>query len=311
MTLQEYVINKIDNLLDGPKKPLSKSYNFRCPFCGDSQKSSTKARGHYYLESNSYYCFNCHKSADIFWFLAKIECKPVEQIKLELLSKKLVSSDSFIRKEQSKIGFSKEWTKLENNAIALQFIKKRKIFEAPFIPPKWQLFYDKKYQKVVIPWLYNGKLTFWQMRALYKHQTPKYLNSDVDKHLFGLDNIDHNFKYVFITEGVFDCIFIKNCVVAGGVSFSDKQMELLKKDCPDHKIIWLLNNQNIDTTSKNMSLKLLEQGHSVFIWPKDISTKDVNDYVCKYNDLKKFADTEFLLNNTFQGAMGIIKLKFI
>ena len=40
-------------------------YNFRCPYCGDSQKSKLKARGFIFLKENKliYKCHNCSKGA--------------------------------------------------------------------------------------------------------------------------------------------------------------------------------------------------------------------------------------------------------
>ena len=43
------------------KKKSDFLWNFRCPYCGDSQKSRTKARGFVYRKKNAlfYKCHNC------------------------------------------------------------------------------------------------------------------------------------------------------------------------------------------------------------------------------------------------------------
>ena len=43
------------------KKKKADLYNFRCPYCGDSQKKRNKARGYIFLVKNDYVykCHNC------------------------------------------------------------------------------------------------------------------------------------------------------------------------------------------------------------------------------------------------------------
>ena len=43
------------------KKKKANLYNFRCPYCGDSQKKKSKARGYIFLVKNDYVykCHNC------------------------------------------------------------------------------------------------------------------------------------------------------------------------------------------------------------------------------------------------------------
>ena len=49
--------------LDKFKKVRDNLFNFRCPYCGDSQKSQSKARGYFYRKKNDYFyrCHNCGK----------------------------------------------------------------------------------------------------------------------------------------------------------------------------------------------------------------------------------------------------------
>ena len=47
--------NKIKQTLDDSD---SDKLNFACPYCGDSNKDSSKKRGNFYLSSNTYKCFN-------------------------------------------------------------------------------------------------------------------------------------------------------------------------------------------------------------------------------------------------------------
>lgn len=47
------------------------NYNFRCPYCGDSKKSSRKMRGWIYRKNNvySYFCHNCFESKSLYTFI--------------------------------------------------------------------------------------------------------------------------------------------------------------------------------------------------------------------------------------------------
>jgi transcription elongation factor Elf1 len=50
-------------------------YNFRCPFCNDSQKNKAKARGYVYRKANDYFyrCHNCGKSTTFSKFLQEVD----------------------------------------------------------------------------------------------------------------------------------------------------------------------------------------------------------------------------------------------
>ena len=53
--------------LDRFKKKSNNLYNFRCPYCGDSQKKQSKARGFVYSMKNEYFfkCHNCSKGTTL------------------------------------------------------------------------------------------------------------------------------------------------------------------------------------------------------------------------------------------------------
>ena len=63
--MQSYIdvkyVNIISPYLQQFKKKGDFLWNFRCPYCGDSQKSRTKARGFIYRKKNDlfYKCHNC------------------------------------------------------------------------------------------------------------------------------------------------------------------------------------------------------------------------------------------------------------
>ena len=60
-------------------------YNFRCPFCGDSQKNKTKTRGYVYRKKDSYFymCHNCGASMSFYNFLDKVDPHLLKEYALE------------------------------------------------------------------------------------------------------------------------------------------------------------------------------------------------------------------------------------
>ena len=57
-----YLDTKYISLISGKLQKFKKSnttYNFRCPYCGDSQKNKNRARGYFFQKKGSY-IFKCH-----------------------------------------------------------------------------------------------------------------------------------------------------------------------------------------------------------------------------------------------------------
>ena len=77
------------------KKKNDGLYNFRCPYCGDSQKSKTKARGFIFRKENSmiYKCHNCGVGASFKNFLNQVDSKIHNEYILERYKKKQLEPD--------------------------------------------------------------------------------------------------------------------------------------------------------------------------------------------------------------------------
>ena len=70
-------ISEISARLGLFKKKSDYLYNFRCPHCGDSQKSKLKARGYMYRKKNDMFfkCHNCGMGQNLANFLKFIDPK--------------------------------------------------------------------------------------------------------------------------------------------------------------------------------------------------------------------------------------------
>lgn len=334
--LNSYMGDMIYEYVPGVKRVGSNKLNFKCPLCGDGKKK-TSHRGWFFLDTGSYFCWNAgciaaETGMSGLKFLSLISGKNISDIRSELIKKAGTFSNALqkhdlknmnqnlfndlIESKNSKIEkyiLDKidlgEWTDKLPKFVE-SYITNRKLLKAPFLPNEFKFYYNKKLKRLVIPW--NNE--YYQERTLLKSQwkEEKYkfpVNSE--KPIFGLENIDYNFKYIFLVEGVFDSIWVKNGVAVGSLSLSNHQKELLKQ-YSDFTIIYLPDNQYSDPSSKNKSIKISENNpyQNIFIWPEKLKKfKDINETIIfndKFIDIWK--DEQFLLKYVSNGINAKLAL---
>jgi len=78
-------VNLISSQLQQFKKKNDFLWNFRCPYCGDSQKSRTKARGFIYRKKNDlfYKCHNCGKGTTLGNLIRYLDSKTYDDYIIE------------------------------------------------------------------------------------------------------------------------------------------------------------------------------------------------------------------------------------
>ena len=320
--LYNYTVQKIYEFVPGPKDREQNSLNFRCFYCGDSKKSKFKKRAHIYRgqdNSVSFYCWNCRRTsrgyqliADIMQVTAKDVMKEILYAHKDLNAKSLMqhlyqgdaSSESVSAKIEPKefheVNLKNTWVDLEKSDDALKLIRNRLINQAPFLPKTWRLFFDTETNRIVIPWYKNNKLVYYQLRKIYGNSDRKYMfpsKAEIEhKGLYGLDMIDDSFPYVLFTEGVFDAIFVKNCIAVGGMMPTRYQRDLLEPYLFGKQLVILPDNPWLDKSSKDNLLKLatLRSDLLVYMWKKDCTSKDINDVVVKAKDPNVFANPEVI-----------------
>jgi hypothetical protein len=126
------------------------------------------------------------------------------------------------------------------------------------------------------------------------------------KSVFGLNNIKNILDYLFIFEGPIDSMFVMNGISMAGLQVSDYQRDLLQPFFLFKKI-WILDNQlsNPDVLQKN--IQLINQGETIFIWPKQYSAfKDVNEICCKLK--LDSINPEFFIKNSWSGLEARTRL---
>lgn len=287
--------------------------NLRCPICGDSKKNAMKKRGYYSMEKCSYYCHNCGASMSGQKFLSEISHISPDDIKKEFLKTKyngkFRKSENFTSSNADKthsVLFSyksiikPEW-KNELSENAKNYLNGRKVLSAPYLKDRLYSFFDRQNREyILIPWTINGESAYFQLNDFEKHNKMgmKYIfPKNKDKLLFGLDNIDISIPFIIIVEGVYDSLFLPNCVCCGGKHLSELQYKILKSRFPRHQLVMGLDN---DKPGLLAASKIIEEGKGrsefkFFKWfTKSTKQKDINDYVLSTGDVNIFTDIDYV-----------------
>ena len=320
-------INDLSGRLSQFKKKTDYLFNFRCPHCGDSQKSKTKARAYLYRVKNDMFfkCHNCGQGQNLANFIKFIDPKLYEQYLLERYKKSAPATPKpkFDFKptkftNQTPIDDLKSIKDLPEDHPARLYCVNRKIpekyFDKLFLSDKFMTLVNevkpntykitKDHPRLIIPFYdTTGKVFAFQGRAFGKEQ-PKYLTIKLDENkqkVYGLDKI--NFQQpIYITEGPIDSLFIDNCLAAGGADL------FLKNKIPNENITYIFDNEPRNKEIVNRMYKVIEQDFNVVIWPEDLQLKDVNDMIM--SGLTKLELQDIISNNTYSKLSALTKLNY-
>ena len=316
-----FVREKLSLLLPRLKRA-GKVWRFRCPVCGDSRSNKNLQRGNYYLDTDSFHCFRCQATRSGMGLISELTHQSFREVQSEFLlglrngfggaiddnttTDNILPTIDLSSKRDEPIEINKNWGDIPTDVNRI--IKERGIYDAPFYPKNWRLYYDARFNKIIIPWTRDGEIKCHQfMRIDPNEDCPKYMfGKDQDKDVFNLKQIDFDADYVFLVEGVYDTIFVKNGVAIGGLNPSEEQLELISLQTLGVPV-YLPDNQHTDAASKRFTNKLIDDGKLVFIWPKYITEKDVNEYVMKTNN-HDFENVEWLKSRIFRGIRAKLEL---
>jgi len=324
--------------VSGVRRVGANRLNFRCPICGDGKKS-TSHRGWFYIDSGSYFCWNAGCPANEsgmsgLRFLSVVSGKTISEVKSELLSRaqkfdtsiktvEVKSMDSLFNEGPKKTERKStmfvdkfddgDWTE-SLPAFVTDYIEKRKLNKASFLPSWFKFYYDKKLKRLVIPWSDE----YYQERTIFKTQSneDKYkFPFGIEKPIFGLDTIDPTFKYIFICEGVFDSIWVKNGIAAGSLRLSRHQLSILDAYRKDYTLVYMPDNQQSDEASmqKTIDLTMKKPYEQIFIWPRKLKRfKDINESII-FSDkfIEVWKNEDFLTKNIANGVLAQLKLKAV
>ena len=322
---QKY-IGLVSSRLEKFKQVKTGLYNFRCIYCGDSQKNKNKTRGYIYGYKNdhNYKCHNCGVSKSFTNFLKDIDSSLYDQYVMERYKNGSTGKGS--NTPDPKFTFEKpKFTKKAFDLPSIAELNKehsaRIYLENRKIPQNFlsQLFYCEKFKewtneqkytfestkyeepRIIIPLTNKGEIFGFQGRSLSKKPKVKYITIILDEYqpkIYGLDRIDWN-KTVYVVEGPFDSMFIDNSIAMVGADI-DKMFFITNFET---NFVMVYDNEKRNKEMVARLEKSIEMKFPVVIWPKDLKEKDINDIVLSGQDVESM-----LKLNTYQGLEA--KLKF-
>jgi len=318
---QQY-INLVSPRLSLFKKKKADLFNFRCPYCGDSQKRKNKARGYIFKIKNDYVykCHNCGVGRTFANFLKDQDTLLHDQYVMEKFKDgktgkgTTVPNPKFNFKtpvfKKNGINLDKV-SELNTSHPARIYLQDRQIknLDLFYYCPKFKAWTNEQKKtfdslrgddsRIIIPFRdRDGTMFGYQGRSLAKTATLRYITVMLDDDkpkIFGLDRIDDT-KPIYITEGPFDATFIRNSVAMAG---SDVDIRTFGWS----NYIWVYDNEPRNKQIVDRIAKSIDGGGKVVIWPKNIQQKDINDMFLGGHDVQSVVES-----NSYSGLEATLKL---
>ena len=331
-------LNLLSTRLPKFKRKSEYLFNFRCPHCGDSQKSQTKARGFVYQKKNDMFfkCHNCgvgqtlgnlikfvdpsmHKEYIFERFkegkvVAKKEEPEFDFTPSRLLKSKEKPFAEFTRYDRA-LRQLRRFDELVQTHPAKQFVFDRQIpkehFDKFFLATKFYEFCNEiqpgkfpdlkhDHPRVVIPFYdRSGKFFAFQGRAFGKEQ-PKYITIKFDETKQKIYGLDRIDlnKPVMITEGPIDSLFLDNAIAMAGAD-ADGGITIQHQQCT-----MIFDNEPRNEHIVNRMIGAVDKNFNVCIWPESVREgKDINDLIISG---KSAGQVQSLIhNNTHSGLTAL------
>ncbi|WDS60963.1 DNA primase subunit [Synechococcus phage S-BM1] len=321
--IDEYYARLISSRLDRFKHVRSGTYNFRCPYCGDSEKHRNKARGYLFTKNSGlvYKCHNCGVGRSFGNFLKDqaldlYDEYVMERYKVGLTGKGRNVADPTFKIEKPKFkkrGELQSIEQLNNEHPAVGYLQGRQIPKEHFanlyytdkfctwVNTQKPTFKDvkKDHPRIIIPFIdTNGEWFGFQGRSIDSDEKLRYITIMLDESrikVFGLNRVDFD-KTVYITEGPIDSLYIDNAIAMAG---ADVDWSLLS----NREAVFVFDNEQRNKEIITRMEKAIEKGYEIVIWPENLQEKDLNDMYIAGHDVQSLV--EF---NTYSGLEAQIKL---
>jgi hypothetical protein len=333
--LDKRYVNMVSPKLEQFKWKKPTLANFRCPYCGDSQKNKRKARGYIYTKGNGmfYKCHNCPESTNLANFLKFIDAPLFRQYILESFAEKNKNAPVIEEKSTPPAVAVKSWagedtkfgdrlSKLPNEHYAKQYLLNRLIPEsahgdiwyADDIQAFIQENFDPKQEAPKEPALAimirdeKGALIGMNARLMKpKDYMSKYCKAKISaevKLIFGIHRVQKDSK-IYVFEGEFDSLFVKNAIAVGGVQNMHGIENVLGVN--KQSIIQVVDNDPRRSEVVKAIENLIDDGYSVVLLPGNIEEKDVNE-IAMHHKLSSTELKQLLDDNTYSGLSAKLKL---
>ena len=303
------------------KKKGDNLWNFRCPYCGDSQKSRSKARGFVFRKKNDLFfkCHNCAVGASLGNLIKYVDSRTYDDYILERYRKGIETKSS----PQPEFKFDapifkknvfkslQSISQLAPTHPARRLVGERNLseyssdlylclsfykFTNTLVPNKFPSL-GGDHPRLMIPFRNEeGEIFAYQGRA-FGSETPKYitikLDEDADK-IFGLDRVDKS-KPILVVEGPLDSLFLDNCIAMAGSDFNNF----------DGDLTIIFDNEPRNKEICKQIEKTISQGKKIVIWPDTVKEKDINDMIIA--GYTKEQIQQIITDNTFSGAAAQLR----
>lgn len=318
----EYV-NLVSSRLDKFSRKKDNLYNFRCPYCGDSQKKQSKTRGYLYQKKNEilFKCHNCGVGRTLANFLKDNATDLYDEYILKrykegLTGKATNTPNPKLEFDKPKFNSNKSGVVpisiLDGEHPAKKYLLNRKIpnnkLNKLYYCPKYKEWVntqkdtfdnlDKDHPRIIIPLISDGKWFGFQGRSLTNDTQLRYITTILDDSqpkIYNLDGVDYT-KNVFITEGPIDSLFLSNAIAMVG---ADVDWEFVSNKT---NFIFVYDNEPRNQQIVDRIQKVIDRKLPVVIFPSDLHEKDLNDMVLSGHNVQKIVET-----NIYDGLEAQLK----
>ena len=318
-----YYVNLLSGRLDKFTRKKEDLYNFRCPYCGDSQKRKNKARGYFFrIKADMVFkCHNCGVGRTLPNFLKDNAPDLYDEYLMERYKNGTTGKGSFVPKPKmnfekpkfKKKGELQSCSELNKEHFALGYLLGRRIPEKYFselyfvedfctwVNTQKPTFQDvkKDHPRIIIPFIdQQGEWFGFQGRSLKADDKLRYITIMLDENrskVYGLNRVDFN-KTVYVTEGPFDSLYIDNAIAMAGADIDWDMLE-------GKEVVFVFDNEKRNREIVKRIEKAISKGYEVVIWPSSLEEKDINDMFNAGHDVQSLV--EF---NTYEGLEASIKL---
>lgn len=293
-------------------------FNFRCPICGDSEKSKIKSRGYIYRKGDDYFytCKNCGAGHNFYNFLEIVNPSLLSEYKMESFKENRFGNRQYYKpkveeyKPKSVPKFNIPTIKsLSDEHFAKKYVMGRKIpekyYDDLFYADDFKSFVeslnlDQEFtfkeddKRLIIPF-YNSKkeITYLQGRALSSDNKIRYITITIDKRypkIFGLDRLNQN-KKIYVFEGPIDSMFIENSIATADAN-------LTKSDVVNGNKVLVFDNQPRNKQLAKIIKDSIDDNHKVCLLP-ETDGKDINEMIL--SGMQPEQIKEMIDKHTFEG----------
>ena len=295
-------ISQLSTRLRNFKQQSDYTFNFSCPFCGDSKKNKLKARGYIFQKKTDlfYKCHNCGVSTNVGNLIKHVDSYLYEQYVVERYQSGANKHNS--HKNIAYPDTKPVFTELKDEILeglrridtlppehpARVYVESRLIpseyFDLLYYCPKWKKYVnsvkytytseeENEHPRLVIPFFNDhGKVYAFQGRA-FGNEEPRYMTVKLDdnmERIYGLERVDFG-KKVYAVEGPIDSLFLPNSIAVAGSSFDSNYMRGLVS-----KLVVVFDNEPRNKDLCKQIAKCIDKGYTVSLMP-ETGYKDIND----------------------------------